>query len=533
MVYYNIENNSPISPSKSASRSPYIPLQAVDKRSVYSCLKKMTGEMNRQPSLQLRCVEQASTLKEDIKSFHKWLEKEVYVVFTEEEVRGLLDYILLHSWGTVIIKDATFLSKLFEVPTPLNYSSWYSNIDNMQIRSQMRNSLMRRPEKKAGVGGGYQPNQIQLPNTSQNSNRIIIPSEKTKEKEEKDPLSKESSKLEQLQQKYLNRSNATSTLYLTSTLTPTCSTTYISPGSRRVPQNRVSLLPLAETKSPVPKLVVLSKQKNLSTQSLSKTQTPCKRYGAGGLQTLDMTSPVHRDRHRKSSQHGNYDINHTNTNNSTNTAKKTDRKYNHNHNHGGQHGNKEYSSAIYHFDEEDSETHTSAGISDMITITATATASPLKEAARNRRGGPSSNNSTDSFLAPRVLPPSPIRMAQKYYQSPTPAYSHSHSQDRDRDVGADSSGWVDSPIHIHHPGQGQGQGADSCSNSCSPSIMGSPLLPQERPTGSTHTHTYAHARIGQRTEIETETEIQRNKNKNKGRSMIIQIPRVPGIYNEL
>jgi hypothetical protein len=35
-----------------------------------------------------------------------------------------------------MVKDLTIIHKIFEVPTPLNYSSWYNNIDSMQMRNQ-------------------------------------------------------------------------------------------------------------------------------------------------------------------------------------------------------------------------------------------------------------------------------------------------------------------------------------------------------------------------------------------------------------
>jgi hypothetical protein len=270
MVYYNILNatekkeqcipntmfvsdtttNSPLHPDN-------FPLQPLDKRALYTCLKKMAGEMNRKPELQLHCVEQASTLKDDMDSFQMWLEKDMCVLFTKEEVRGILDYIRLHSWGPIIIKDSTFISKMFEVPTPLNYSAWYANIDNMQIRSQFRNSLTLRPNKVSESSSSSPIKYLKSPDMSDRRIRIA---EKT-EKKEIVVIARDSSRLEQLQQKYLNRSSAGTTD------SPPSSVTYTTTSSqgRKSRQGTKHLMSAGLIARPLPKLAIFSKQKPLST----------------------------------------------------------------------------------------------------------------------------------------------------------------------------------------------------------------------------------------------------------------------------
>mmetsp|Transcript_24768 Transcript_24768/g.41894 ORF Transcript_24768/g.41894 Transcript_24768/m.41894 type:complete len:462 (+) Transcript_24768:139-1524(+) len=229
MVYYNVlptpQNFSPKlvindSMSNSSARggdiTPVKAIQPLDKRQLYSCLKKLANEIKIRPEFRTQCIQQAAACEDDLVTFQDWLEKELHIMITEEESKNLFLYLRLYNWGSVLIKDNSIVSQIFEVPSPMNYTAWHTNIENMQIRNQFRSSLrpfdqlpnkspmkyrmsplkqeMKSPEKKLQLAKSTQLTHFK---TKQNSN--------SPQKYHVEKRSNHSSKLEQLQEKYLSR----------------------------------------------------------------------------------------------------------------------------------------------------------------------------------------------------------------------------------------------------------------------------------------------------------------------------------------
>lgn len=231
MVYYNVlpsqQNFSPKlfsndsivnSPARGGDMTPTKTIHPLDKRQLYSCLKKLANEVESRPEFQAQCVQQAAACEDDLASFQEWLANELYMLIPEEESKNLFYYLRLYSWGSVLIKDNSIISQIFEVPSPMNYTAWHSNIENMQVRSQFRSSLrpseqlpnksplkyrisplkqeMNSPDKKLQMA---KSTHLKHFNTKHNN--------KSPQKYHVEKRSNHSSKLEQLQEKYLSRAS--------------------------------------------------------------------------------------------------------------------------------------------------------------------------------------------------------------------------------------------------------------------------------------------------------------------------------------
>jgi hypothetical protein len=83
----------------SPARGDFTPLHplthSLDKRALYTCLKKLTIEINTKSEFPQYCVDRAAACEDDHTSFHTWLEKQLHISISEEEAKGLLDYLRL------------------------------------------------------------------------------------------------------------------------------------------------------------------------------------------------------------------------------------------------------------------------------------------------------------------------------------------------------------------------------------------------------------------------------------------------------
>lgn len=116
-----------------------------------------------------------------------------------------------------MVKDLTIIHKIFEVPTPLNYSTWYNNIDSMQMRNQYihvgRQSLRHdqvadQLPNKSPLKYRISPLKQELNSPTRKFSKPSIVNVKNKNSPQKYFVEKRNnhvSKLEQLQEKYLNR----------------------------------------------------------------------------------------------------------------------------------------------------------------------------------------------------------------------------------------------------------------------------------------------------------------------------------------
>ena len=308
MVYYNLVANLSDDPEytvpqprirnlsalESAPYSPkkqeILPIQPLDKRALYSCLQKVvSGEVYQGTDFHQMLVQKGAAMQDDLKQFHQWLEIQCPVIFTDEEVKALLEYIGLHKWGPIVVKDSTIIKKMFEVPTPLNYSSWNSNIDNMQIRSQFRNSLLLRREK-----GVRDPSSLAAFSPGSISKIPFSPVKSTGEKQ-KENAAINAAKLDQLRRKYS----------VPRQTDPSQSTAKLKsikyPRLRKARGEKKSSNALASR--PLPKLRIKPTEKRLSSEGLSCAKR-CVVDGTNMLESLPSSSTHTKNEKRKRNSTG-------------------------------------------------------------------------------------------------------------------------------------------------------------------------------------------------------------------------------------